>query len=168
MTKPGEHKTVQARILAYAQAIGWSFVPREEAEARRGFDPQVPPAERAKAVQESFEERQTSTAEALAELLREIAGNETRKKEQVQKSFDGLTYFVYRTLLDANIANAEEVSHKIRQAFTDHPNWRRSESAMRDLRQKVTFAIYAETEDLNQVSTLVEELFSLLERANRI
>jgi type I restriction enzyme R subunit len=34
--KPGEHKTVQARILAYAQEVGWSFVPREEAEARRG------------------------------------------------------------------------------------------------------------------------------------
>jgi len=35
----GEHKTVQARILAYAQEIGWTFVPRAEAEARRGFDP---------------------------------------------------------------------------------------------------------------------------------
>jgi type I restriction enzyme R subunit len=29
--KPGEHKTVQARILAYADAIGWAFVPREDA-----------------------------------------------------------------------------------------------------------------------------------------
>ncbi len=30
--KPGEHKTVQARILAYAPEICWTFVPREEAE----------------------------------------------------------------------------------------------------------------------------------------
>jgi type I restriction enzyme R subunit len=29
-----------------------------------------------------------------------------RKKEQAEKSFDGLTYFVYRSLLDANIENA--------------------------------------------------------------
>jgi len=36
--KPGEHKTVQARILAYAQEIGWTYVPRGEAEKRRGFD----------------------------------------------------------------------------------------------------------------------------------
>jgi type I restriction enzyme R subunit len=36
--KPGEHKTVQARILGYAKAIGWTFVTREEAEKRRaGF-----------------------------------------------------------------------------------------------------------------------------------
>ncbi len=48
MTTPGEHKTVQARILGYAEAIGWTFVSREEAEQRRGFDPDVPPADRSK------------------------------------------------------------------------------------------------------------------------
>src|SRR5438094_2101735 len=38
MPTPTEHKTVQARILAYAQEIGWAYVPRGEAEKRRGFD----------------------------------------------------------------------------------------------------------------------------------
>ena len=37
--KPGEHKTVQARILAYAEAIGWTIVSREEAEERSGGIP---------------------------------------------------------------------------------------------------------------------------------
>ena len=36
MSKLSEQKTVQARILAYAQEIGWSLVSREEAELRRG------------------------------------------------------------------------------------------------------------------------------------
>ena len=36
MPEPGEYKTVQFRILAYAQEIGWSFVPRDEAERWRG------------------------------------------------------------------------------------------------------------------------------------
>lgn len=31
MPAPGEYKTVQARILHYAQDIGWQFVPRDEA-----------------------------------------------------------------------------------------------------------------------------------------
>ena len=48
MPTPGEHKTVQSRILGCAEAIGWTFVPREEAEQRRGFDLEVPPADRAK------------------------------------------------------------------------------------------------------------------------
>jgi hypothetical protein len=30
---PGEHKTVQARILAYAEAIGWTIVSREKEAA---------------------------------------------------------------------------------------------------------------------------------------
>ena len=38
MPTPGEHKTVQARILAYAEAIGWTIVSREEAEQRRGVE----------------------------------------------------------------------------------------------------------------------------------
>ena len=48
MPTPGEHKTVQARILAYAQEIGWTVVSRDDGERRRGFDPEVPPADRAK------------------------------------------------------------------------------------------------------------------------
>ncbi len=48
MPTPGEHKTVQSRILRYAEAIGWTFVPPEEAERRRGFDPDVSPADHAK------------------------------------------------------------------------------------------------------------------------
>src|SRR5579871_3036836 len=38
MPTPGEHRTVQARILAYAREVGWTFVPRGKAERRRGFD----------------------------------------------------------------------------------------------------------------------------------
>lgn len=48
MPKPGEHKTVQARILTYARQIGWTYVARAEAEKRRGFDAgAATPAERA-------------------------------------------------------------------------------------------------------------------------
>ena len=33
MPKPGEHKTVQVRILEYADEIGWNFVSQEEARS---------------------------------------------------------------------------------------------------------------------------------------
>ena len=125
-------------------------------------------AERAKAVQASFEDRQLSTAEALEELLKEVEANEKRKKEQAEKGFDGLTYFVYRTLLDAEIKKAEDVSRRIKAAFIEYPNWRKSESSLRELRQKVTFAIFAESDDLDRVTTLVDELFTLLEKVGRI
>ncbi|MEK0446649.1 MAG: hypothetical protein RLZZ399_1970 [Verrucomicrobiota bacterium] len=125
-------------------------------------------AERAQAVQEKFEERQVSTSEALGELLNEIGRNEERKKEQAEKGFDGLTFFVYRTLLDARVGNAENVSRKIKEAFIMHPNWKRSEAALRELRNKVTFAVFAELDDLDAVARIVDELFTLLVRADRI
>ena len=125
-------------------------------------------AKRAQAVQESFENRQSSTAEALEELIKEVGKNEERKREQTEKSFDGLTYFVYRSVLDAGIENSEVASRKIRRAFSDFPNWRLSEEALRELRKKVTYAIFEETEDLDQVTSLVDELFTLLESADRI
>ena len=46
MPTPSVHKTVQARILAYAEAVGWTLVSREEAEQCRGFDLDVPPSDR--------------------------------------------------------------------------------------------------------------------------
>lgn len=43
MPAPGEHKTIQARILAFAQEIGWAYVPRDKAERRLGFTPHPGP-----------------------------------------------------------------------------------------------------------------------------
>lgn len=43
MPVTGEHKTVQACILQYAQEIGWRYVPRAETEKRRGFTPHPSP-----------------------------------------------------------------------------------------------------------------------------
>jgi len=125
-------------------------------------------AERAKAVQESYEDRQVSTAEALEKLFSEIDKNETRKKEQAEKGFDGLRFFVYRTLLDAGIEDADYVSGQIRQAFIAHPNWQVSEAELRELRNEVTFAIFAQIDDLDVVAKVVDDLFVLLSKAYTI
>jgi type I restriction enzyme, R subunit len=61
MPRPGEHKTVQARILQYAQDIGWTYVPRAEAEKRRGFDDDA----------STVEERARSASPFFGDLLHE-------------------------------------------------------------------------------------------------
>ncbi len=124
-------------------------------------------AERAKAVQESYEDRQTSTAEALENLTKEIERNEQRKREQAEKGFDGLTYFVYSTLLDAGITAPEEISKKIKAAFVEYPNWTSSEKEYREVRQKSTFALYAQIDDLEKVTTIIDQLFTLLSKAQK-
>ena len=42
MPTPSEHKTVQARILAYAEAIGWTIVSRAR-QPRKGEGAFLPP-----------------------------------------------------------------------------------------------------------------------------
>ena len=40
------------------------------------------------------------------------------------------------------------------------PNWQRSEAELRELRKQVTFALYAEEDDIQKVTTTVEALFT--------
>jgi type I restriction enzyme R subunit len=156
------NSTGPAKVLNLVKSI-------EKAAQDNSDDPYLlAMADRARLVQEKFEQRQTTTSEALSTLLAELHDNEARKKEQAEKGFDGLTFFVYRTLLAANIANAEAVSTAIRSAFIDLPNWSSSEAALRELRQRVTFAIFAKCDALEQVTPLVDELFTVLEKGERL
>jgi type I restriction enzyme, R subunit len=119
-------------------------------------------AERARAIQESYEDRQTSTQEALDELFVEIRRNEQRKREQAEKGYDAMRYFVFTSLHEVGISNAEGVSAKVAKAFVDYPNWQGSEADLRELRKAVTFAVYAEMDDLDQVAAIVERLLGKL------
>lgn len=124
-------------------------------------------ADRAKSVQAAFEDRQATTEKALAELFSVIAENEARKQEQAARGLDSLAYFMVSQFTDEGIPNPEKVAAKVRQSFQQHPNWRASEAEMRELRKQVTFAILAELDDLNRVSTTVNTLFTVLQRSFR-
>jgi len=82
---------------------------------------------------------------------------------------DGLSYFVLCKLNDEGVKNGDAVCKKVREAlvreaFVQFPNWRRSQNELRELRQKVTFAIFAEEDNLDTVSALVDSIFSVLQR----
>ena len=141
----------------------------EKAAEEQSDDPYlIAMAERARAVQEGFEDRQKDTAESLAELLREIEKNEQRKKEQAEKGLDGLTFFVYRTLFDAGLKNAEVVSKKVKEAFIEYPYWKNGGKDLRELRKMMTFAMCAEEDDFYKVTRIVDNLLTLLEKAYKI
>ena len=121
-------------------------------------------AERAKAVQESFEDRQTGTEETLTALLTAIEWDEQRKREQMARGLDTVTFFVFTTLRDNGVPQAEDIGKKIGKALAQYPNWRRSERDLRELRKQVTFAIVAHEEDLNKVTAIVDDLFTILQK----
>ena len=121
-------------------------------------------AQRAKTVQDRFEDRQTGTEETLTALLEAIERDEQRKREQVARQLDSLTFFIFSILREKGVPHAESVARKAGEAFTRFPNWRRSEKDLRELRKQVTFAIVAHEEDLTKVTGLVDDLFAVLHK----
>jgi type I restriction enzyme R subunit len=61
-----------------------------------------------------------------------------REREQQAKEPDSLSYFVLSRLSEQKIPDAEKVAKRIRAAFDEFPNWRRSEGELRELRKNVT------------------------------
>ena len=118
--------------------------------------------ERAEAVEENYENRQLGTQEALEEIRRLYEEDLKRRKEQAEKGFDGLTFFIYRTLLDKEIKNSEEVTKLIKEEFINHPNWKTSEKELRELRQAIYFALLPEEDNIDKAANLVDELFNHL------
>ena len=141
----------------------------ERAAQENSDDPYlIAMAERARLVQETFERRQTNTSEALDQLLAELEQNQARKQQQAAQGFDDLTFFLANSLREAGLAEPEAVSLRIRAAFGDHPNWQTSEAALRELRQQVTFALVAACDQLEQVTPLVDTLFTTLAKGERL
>ena len=124
--------------------------------------------ERAEIVKENYENRQFTTQEALEEIRKLYEEDIKRKKEQTEKGFDGLTFFIYKTLLDKAIHNTEEITKQIRNDFLNHPNWKTSEKELRELRKQVYYAIFNVEDDIDKVAQLVDELFNQLFMAYKL
>src|SRR3972149_8648929 len=95
MSAPTEHKTVQARILAYAQEIGWAYVPRNEAEARRGFDPDdATPEDRARPASLFFGDLLHSRVLAFNPKYKEAEGALIGEFQRLQTDITGNREFL--------------------------------------------------------------------------
>ena len=124
-------------------------------------------AERARLVLEAYEERHKDTKEALDELFAEIENEEKRRIEQTKRGFDGFTFYVFKTLEEAGVDNPDDVSKKIKSIFMEHPNWLTSEKDLREVRNKMTFALYAVIDDLDKVADVVNNLLNALRKSLR-
>jgi type I restriction enzyme R subunit len=124
--------------------------------------------ERAEAVEENYESRQINTQEALEEIRKLYEEDINRRKQQKEKGFDGLTFFIYNTLIDKKIKNSEAVTNQIKEEFLNYPNWKSSEKELRELRKAVYFALLSEEDDIDKAANLIDELFNHLFIAYKI
>ncbi|MBM3435702.1 MAG: HsdR family type I site-specific deoxyribonuclease [Bacteroidetes bacterium] len=120
--------------------------------------------ERAEMVEEKYEDRQVSTQEALYELRELYRKDVERRKEQAAKGFDGLSLFVNYTLRDKGLKGSEMITRQIKNEFVNNPNWKTSDKEKRDLRSGIYYAILSEEKDLDRAASIVEELFTHLDK----
>ncbi len=121
--------------------------------------------ERAAQVEERYEDRQITTLEALEEIRNIYEDDIKRKKEQVEKGFDCLTFFIFRTLIDKGFKKADEITKQIKGEFINNPNWKTSEKELRDLRTGAYYALLGEEDDIDKAAAIVEDLFNQLFKA---
>ena len=121
-------------------------------------------AERARAIQERYEDGQSNAQETLKALVVEQQRHEQQKSEQAALGFDDSTYFVYSSLRDAKVSNARAVSRKAAMAFSAHPNWLTSQAERRELRIEITLAVGEAVKDYDRGTLIVNALFSRLDK----
>ena len=132
MPTPSEHKTVQARILEYAEAIGWTVVSREESEQQRGFDPDTPPKDRTK-------NRSLFFDDLLDAKVREFNPRYAEAKRALLGQFRHLHTDIY--------GNREFVEHlRNRGKFFDHEEKRERDLILIDY-EDLTCNVYEVTEE---------------------
>ncbi len=94
MPRPGEHKTVQARILKYAGEIGWTVVSQREAEQRRGFNPSAGLKNRAKGASLFFDELLDTRVREFNPQYSDEPGELQRKFAHFQANIEGNRRFL--------------------------------------------------------------------------
>lgn len=98
MPTAAEHKTVRARFLEYAEAIGWTVVSRVEAEQQRWFDPDAPLAERARNRSLFFDDLLDAKVPEFNPRYAEVVGALPGQFRHLHTDLYGIRECVYRTL----------------------------------------------------------------------
>lgn len=126
--------------------------------------------QKAEAIQENYEDRQSTTEETLNKLESLLRRTAEQKKEQAEKQFDDITYFVYLLLVEKKMENPDAIAKSIREAFIRYPYWKESEAELIELRKQTLYAILkgspGKTDEV--ALSFVDNFFSYLLKAYKI
>jgi len=123
--------------------------------------------QKAEEIQEMYEDTQSTTIETLTALQALMQQTVEQKKEQAEKQFDDITYFVFQKLKEKKYADPDAIARTIKEAFVKHPYWKESEKDLRSLREEVYYAILGidTTVSMDEVVAFVDEFFGQLFKA---
>lgn len=124
-------------------------------------------AERARQIQESYEQRQKTTAEALKDLMQEIEQNEARKREQEALNLDSMTFYLHKELASTGVKDSIATAKQIKDIMAEYAYMFPGERSIREARTKVTTLIYKSIDDIDKVAAIVERIFRIVARTGQ-
>lgn len=129
----------------------------------------VPIGERAEAIAESFEERQTTTGEALQDLEKLAEDLKRAEERRKESNLSDEAFAVALYLENERIGGTDEVAKDISVALDDHPHWRESAAQEREVRVALLKALRkasAEKADAKNLVKLTEGLLAMMRRTS--
>lgn len=125
-------------------------------------------AQKAEQIQEEYEGRQSTTQATLERLIKLMEAETKRQKDQNEKGFDGLTYFIFGALRERDVPSPELTAKRMKECFDGFPHWLTSEQEERDLKKELYFVLASQIEDVDKQVEFVDYLFNLLKQAASI
>jgi type I restriction enzyme R subunit len=120
----------------------------------------IPIGERAEAIMEEFDDRQTSTRNALAELERLAKKKIEAERERQRTGMDINTFTVYWELKSEGVEKAQELAVAVNEVMQRFPNFQFNAEELRQLKAEV-YRLLLTVVDGKKMVALTERLLKL-------
>jgi type I restriction enzyme R subunit len=129
----------------------------------------VPIGERAEAIAESFEERQSTTKETLQDLEKLVKDLKRAEELRKESNLSDAAFAASLYLENEGVSGATKVAREVSDTLNDYPHWQVSATQERQLRVallKSLKSVFSEGTNAKKLVGLTEGLLAILRRAS--
>lgn len=120
--------------------------------------------EKAERIAKLFKEHQSSTEDTLNELKKIIEEINRAHKEQLEKKMPMDIFSIFWLFKMEGFEIAEEMANEMQDVIKENPHWKKSESGVREIKQKLIKVILESGEkDIKKVTEITNKIVKILQ-----
>lgn len=120
--------------------------------------------EKAERIAKLFKEHQSSTEDTLNELKKIIEEINRAHKEQLEKKMPMDIFSIFWLFKVEGFEIAEEMANEMQDVIKENPHWKKSESGVREIKQKLIKVILESGEkDIKKVTEITNKIVKILQ-----
>jgi len=122
--------------------------------------------EKAKEIQDNYEDRIVTTEEALEELENLIKAHHEKEKVKKEKGFNSMAFFLNSILEEKKVEDSEKLAKEMNDAFDKYKDWKKSERDARELREELYMSLLSRMDDVDAAYRIIDDIFNILIKAD--